>query len=220
MSLEINHLHARAGAFSLTDVSLTIPTGRCAVLMGPSGSGKTTLMEALCGLRTVDGGSIQLGGVDITRLRPGARGIGLVPQDTVLFPHLTVREHLAFGPRLHAWERPRIDERVKSLAEALGISALLDRKPKGLSGGEGKRVALGRAIAARPRLLCLDEALTGLDRETHENILLLVRDLVKGEELTTLYITHREEEVNELGDLVYRLVDGKLALLSPRSTNA
>lgn len=212
MSLAITQLTVRAGEFSLSDVSLVVTTGQCGVLMGPSGSGKTTLMEALCGLRKVEVGGIDLYDQRIDHLRPGEREIGLVPQDTVLFPHMTVREHLEFGPQLQKWEKEEINERVESLAASLSIEDLLDRRPRGLSGGEAKRVAIGRAIAGRPKLLCLDEALTGLDRKTHEGIMVLLKDVIQQESLTTLHITHREEEAEFLGDLNYELNDGEISL--------
>lgn len=199
MSLEVKNLSVHAGQFTLSNVSINIPTGQCGVLMGRSGAGKTTLMEGLCGLRSVEGGSVFLSGKNITHLRPGERGIGLVPQDTVLFPHMTVREHLAFGPTLKRWDKNKIDERVENLGESLGISDLLARSPYGLSGGEGKRIAIGRAIAAKPDLLCLDEALTGLDQETHHSTIALIANVIREENLTTLYITHREDEADALG---------------------
>lgn len=218
MSLNIQKLYLSAGDFVLRDISLEIPSGECAVLMGRSGAGKTTLMEGLCGLRKIEEGKIELDGVDITHLRPGERGIGLVPQDTVLFPHMTVREHLAFGPELLGWEKQMIKERVDTLADSLGIVGLLDRKPQGLSGGEGKRVSLGRAIAARPKLLCLDEALTGLDQETHTSILRLLKDIIAREKFTTLHITHREEEARYLGQRVYRMAREAVSRVSFEET--
>lgn len=218
MSLNIQKLYLSAGDFVLRDISLEIPSGECAVLMGRSGAGKTTLMEGLCGLRKIEEGKIELDGIDITHLRPGERGIGLVPQDTVLFPHMTVREHLAFGPELLGWEKQMIKERVDTLADSLGIVGLLDRKPQGLSGGEGKRVSLGRAIAARPKLLCLDEALTGLDQETHTSILRLLKDIIAREKFTTLHITHREEEARYLGQRVYRMAREAVSRVSFEET--
>ncbi|MCP5535973.1 MAG: ABC transporter ATP-binding protein [Akkermansiaceae bacterium] len=214
MSLAITQLSVRAGEFRLSDVSLAITTGHCGVLMGRSGSGKTTLMEALCGLRKVETGGITLDDQRIDHLRPGERQIGLVPQDTVLFPHMTVREHLEFGPRLQKWQKEEINKRVESLAASLSIIELLDRRPRGLSGGEAKRVAIGRAIAGRPKLLCLDEALTGLDREAHEGMMVLLKDVIQRESLTTLHITHRQEEAEFLGDLNYELNDGQISLLT------
>ena len=212
MSLAITQLTVRAVEFSLTGLSLAVTTGQCGVLMGRSGAGKTTLMEALCGLRKVELGCSELNDQRIDELRPGDRGIGLVPQDTVLFPHMTVREHLEFGPRLKKWKTENIMERVESLASSLAIEDILERRPQGLSGGEAKRVSIGRAIAGRPQLLCLDEALTGLDRETHQGIMELLKKVIREEGLTTLHITHREEEAEFLGDLNYVLNDGQITL--------
>jgi ABC-type sugar transport system ATPase subunit len=212
MSLEIKNLTMQAGQFTLSGASMCIPTGQCGILMGRSGSGKTTLMEALCGLRQVLKGSVMLGERCITHLRPCERGIGLVPQDTVLFPQMTVKEHLAFGPELAGWEKQTVCERVEELSEAMGIVDLLDRKPQGLSGGEAKRVSLGRAIAVRPQLLCLDEALTGLDPETHSSIMKLLKKIIAQEKLTTLYITHQQSEAEALGQIIYKIQKGGIAV--------
>jgi molybdate/tungstate transport system ATP-binding protein len=125
---------------------------------------------------------------------------------------MTVREHLEFGPRLKKWKTENIMERVESLASSLAIEDILERRPQGLSGGEAKRVSIGRAIAGRPQLLCLDEALTGLDRETHQGIMELLKKVIREEGLTTLHITHREEEAEFLGDLNYVLNDGQITL--------
>lgn len=166
--------------------------------MGPSGSGKTTVMEAICGLRKVHGGQIVLDGRDITHLRPGERTVALVPQDNVLFPHLNVRDHLNFGPQLQKWPKQEALQRVDELAEALGLKPLLDRKPAMLSGGEAKRVALGRALATRPKLLCLDEALTGLDTQSHEETLDAIKSVITKENITTFHITHSPQEAQRL----------------------
>lgn len=173
--------------------------------MGASGSGKTTLMEALCGLRHVTSGSIHLDQRNITHLRPGERGIALVPQDNVLFPHLTVREHLSFGPSIQKWSKPDIVERIDQLAQQLGITSLLNRTPENLSGGEAKRVALGRALATRPALLCLDEALTGLDDDTYAEIFDLLKTTIAENGLTTLHITHNRAEARELADTIIEI---------------
>jgi len=203
--LSVRQLTVLAGSFSLENISFEMETGSCVSLMGSSGSGKTTLMEALCGLRHISSGSIHLGGRDITHLRPGERGIALVPQDNVLFPHLTVREHLAFGPQIQGWKKSNILEQSDTLAEQLGITNLLDRTPENLSGGEAKRVALGRALAIQPALLCLDEALTGLDDTTHAEILDLLKNTISTLQLTTLHITHNRAEANELAETIIEL---------------
>jgi ABC-type sugar transport system ATPase subunit len=211
LRLEIKDLTVRVGGFVLSDFSLSIAEGECVALMGPSGCGKTTLMEAVCGLRSggVLSGRILLGGVDLTDLPPGARMIGLVPQDVALFPTLTVREQLEFGPKLHRWDRDEMRDRVEGLASDLGLSQLLDRLPKGLSGGEARRVALGRALALRPRLLCLDEALSGLDEARHDEVLQVIRKMIDREGVTALHVTHSRREANAIADRVVVMGPGE-----------
>ncbi len=206
--LELRAVRVQAGSFELRDLSLQVPRGAYGVLMGKTGSGKTTLLEAVCGLKRVVSGSIHLGEEDITSCRPGDRGIGFVPQDTVLFGNMTVRRHLGFGPEIHGWSRQAIDARCNELAEDLGITHLLDRKPLGLSGGEGKRVALGRALAARPRMLCLDEPFSALDEDTHAEICDLLKRIQQVHHVTTLHITHSRREAERLADVRFRLENG------------
>lgn len=208
--LDLRQLSVRAGDFLLEGINLNIPKGAYGVLMGKTGSGKTTLMEAVCGLKKVVAGSIHLGQREVTPLRPGERGIGFVPQDTVLFSNMTVRRHLAFGPEIQGWEKDAVASRVSELAQSLGITHLLDRRPHGLSGGEGKRVALGRALAARPEVLCLDEPFSALDEETNAEICDLLKDLQRTQGITTLHITHGSAEARRLADHRFRLVDGQV----------
>jgi len=205
--LEIDQLRVKAGEFLLEDFSLAIDEGDCVALMGPSGCGKTTVMEAVCGLRGegVLNGRISLGEEDITFLPPGARRIGLVPQDVALFPTLTVRDQLEFGPKLHRWDRREMRDRVEGLASDLGLSNLMERLPKGLSGGEARRVALGRALALRPRLLCLDEALTGLDEARHDEVLELIREMIEREKVTALHVTHSKKEAEAIADRIVEM---------------
>lgn len=203
--LEIRDLTVRAGNFRLTGIHLEVPSGSCAALMGRTGCGKSTLLEAVCGLRPVERGHIRFQGRDLTRLRPGERGIGLLPQDCALFSALTVRDNLAFGPRIHHWPVSDIENAVETLASQLGITHLLDRKPQGLSGGEARRVGLGRALALRPGLLCLDEPLSGLDSETHSEILTLLQSIVRLHAITTLFVTHNPEEAHALASVTLRL---------------
>lgn len=201
--LSIDRVTVAAGDFELSRFSLQIAKGECVALMGPSGCGKTTLMEAICGLRSgVREGRIMLGGEDIRQLPPGARGIGLVPQDVTLFPMLKVREQLEFGPKLHGWNAGETKERVDGLAHDLGLEKLMDRFPQGLSGGEARRVALGRALALKPRLLCLDEALTGLDEARHDEVLGVIRKMIEREGVTALHVTHSKREAEAIADRV------------------
>ncbi|PQJ30170.1 ABC transporter ATP-binding protein [Rubritalea profundi] len=205
--LTVQQLSIKSGSFELNSISFDVPTGACVALMGTSGSGKTTIMEAICGLRQITAGKIMLDGRDITKLPPGARHVALVPQDNVLFPHLSVRDHLAFGPSIQKWSSADTKLRVEELAESLGITHLLDRGPDKLSGGESKRVALGRALATRPSLLCLDEALTGLDDDTHAEILDVIKSHISKENITTLHITHSLREAEELADQVIQMAE-------------
>lgn len=197
-----------AGGFRLEGVSFEVPAGSYAVLMGKTGSGKTTLLEAICGLRRVSRGRILLAGEDVTGLRPADRGLGYVPQDRALFQTMTVRQNLAFAPTIRGWGAAETEARVAELASLLRISPLLDRLPAGLSGGEAQRVALGRALAAKPRILLLDEPLSALDDDTWEGMTALLAQVRKATGVTTLHVTHRREEARRLADRVFVLADG------------
>lgn len=209
--IELRRLSIRSGPFLLRDLQLRVPAGGYGVLMGSTGSGKTTLLEAICGLRTVAAGSVLLDGVDVTRWSAGSRGIGYVPQDAALFPTLSVREHLGFGLELRRVPRREISRRVEEVAAALGIRELLGRTPKHLSGGEARRVALGRAIAFRPRLLLLDEPLSALDEDHRLRLIDLLKAIHRAEQVTTLHVTHYSEEAAAVGEHFFRLQRGQIA---------
>jgi ABC-type sugar transport system ATPase subunit len=206
--IEVRQLSIAAGRFRLEEVSFEVPTGAYAVLMGRTGSGKTTILESICGLRRAMGGMIRLMNRDVTRLPPGARGIGYVPQDRALFQTMTVRENLAFALELRRWSRADIERRVKELAGLLGLRHLLERRPLGLSGGESQRVALGRALSFQPDVLCLDEPLSALDDETREEIYALLRSVREHTGVTALHVTHHLGEAERLADRVLLLRDG------------
>ena len=208
--INVEELGVRAGDFSLHGINFEIPEGKYGVLMGRTGSGKTTILEAICGLKEILAGTIFLHGRDVTRLPAGARGIGFVPQEATLFSTMTVRGHLSFGPKVHRWDREEIEARVEELAQKLQITDILNRKPTGLSGGECQRVSLGRALAIRPSVLCLDEPLSALDSETHEGMIGLIRGIVEEHNITVLHITHNPEEANQMADCVFRLENGKV----------
>lgn len=208
--ISVSNLTVHAGKFRLDNISFEVPTGKHAVLMGKTGCGKTTILEAICGLKQVSGGTIFLNGVEVTGLRAAERGIGFVPQDGALFSTMTVRDNLAFGPRIRGWVGTAVKERVAELAHDLGITGLLKRKPLGLSGGERQRVALGRALATRPQILCLDEPLSALDEETHKEIANLIKRLVADYKITALHITHSRHEAELIGTHHFLLEDGRL----------
>jgi ABC-type sugar transport system ATPase subunit len=208
--IHVEQLTVRAGAFALQDISFSIPRGQYGVLMGRTGAGKTTLLEAICGLKPVAGGAIRLNGADVTRLHPAHRGIGYVPQDRALFSTQTVREQLGFALEVRKLDAAAIAARVAELAQLLAITPLLDRRPYGLSGGEAQRVAVGRALAARPAILCLDEPLNGLDDETRREMQALLRTVQQTTGVTTLHVTHNLEEAQHLADKVFLLRDGRV----------
>jgi molybdate/tungstate transport system ATP-binding protein len=215
--IAVENLTVHAGAFHLEGASLAVGAGEYAALMGKTGSGKTTILEAICGLKSAQAGRILLLGRDVTRLKPADRGVGYVPQDTALFPTLNVRDHLAFALDLRGWDRDAITRRVGELSEMLGLRGLLDRRPHGLSGGEAQRVALGRALSFRPRVLLLDEPLAALDDETKAEMYTLLRSVQRLTGVTTLHVTHSLAEAKALADRILLLTGGAV-VERPRET--
>ncbi|MEP6669516.1 MAG: ATP-binding cassette domain-containing protein [Chthoniobacter sp.] len=219
--IQLESIAWRAGTFRLEDLSVSIPTGSYGVLMGRTGCGKTTLLEIICGLRRPLGGRVLIGDREVTHDLPAARGVGYVPQDGAMFPTMTVREQLGFALRLRRRPAAEIAERVDQLATELGLTALLERLPQGLSGGERQRVALGRALAARPKVLLLDEPLSALDEELRDDLAALLRRVQREHGVTALHITHSRTEAKLLADVLFRLADGRITetpLPSPRSS--
>jgi ABC-type sugar transport system ATPase subunit len=208
--IELTDVAIRSGTFSLSHVNLSVPAGTYAVLMGGTGQGKTTILEAICGLRTVSSGKVLLGGIDVTPAKPADRGVGYVPQDLGLFPMMTVRGHLEFALRVRRVPQATMNARVEELAKLLGIDALLERRVRGLSGGEAQRVALGRALSFRPRVLLLDEPLNALDEATRDRLCDLLRSVQKQSGLATLHVTHSSVEARYLADKLIVLKGGRL----------
>jgi len=208
--ISLRHITVQAGGFQLRDLSMEIPTGSHTALMGRTGSGKTTLLEGICGLRSIRSGSIWIGDREVTNLPPGQRVIGLVPQDGALFDHLTVRQHLEFALEVRGWVPERRESRSRELAEWLSLTPLLDRFPAGMSGGERQRVALGRALAFHPPVLCLDEPLSALDDQTRGEIVAVLTEIRNRTGITILHITHNRSEAERLADRILHLRDGRL----------
>ena len=204
----IENLTVHSGQFTLRDASFVITTGGYGMLMGRTGSGKTTILEAIAGLKHVTSGRILLGQRDVTHLKPAERNIGYVPQDGALFSTMTVREHLSFALDIRRVSRPKIDERVSELAELLEIGDLLQRYPRGLSGGEKQRVAIGRALSFRPSTLLLDEPLSALDDDTRDQLYSLLKHVQEHTGVTTLHVTHHKQDVDRLADMLFRIEDG------------
>lgn len=212
--IEVNELSIQQGRLSLENVSFSVPSSQYAVMMGKTGCGKTTLIEAICGLRRVASGVIRLYGNEVTHLAPAARQVGYVPQDAALFDTMSVYDHLAFSLRIRRERREAIQERVEELAELLDITSLLHRFPKRLSGGEKQRVALGRALAFRPRTLLLDEPLSALDEATRYDMYELLRRVKQHTDVTAIHVTHSTSEAVSLADVVLRIEDGDVTTMS------
>ncbi|MEQ9408282.1 MAG: ABC transporter ATP-binding protein [Fuerstiella sp.] len=213
--IRLDRMCVQTKGFVLKDVSFAVPSGSYSVLMGRTGAGKTTILECIIGLRRVSSGSIRIGTTDVTHLNPALRGIGYVPQDGALFSRMTVRDHLAFALLIRRASKTLIDDRVDELSALLGISHLLNRTPKGLSGGEAQRVALGRALSFHPDVLCLDEPLSALDAETREQMCELLDHVRRQTHVTTLHVTHNALEAERLADHLFRIEDSKVVQQTP-----
>lgn len=204
--LEINGVSVRRDDRLVLDhVSVTVPYGTTTALVGPSGIGKSTLLHAVCGLIRLDTGRIVIDGIDITDVPPHRRGIGLVTQSGDLFPMMTVRENIEFGLRLRHEPSATRRERVSELLTVVRLEGLEDRMVTTLSGGEQRRIALARALAPRPRVLLLDEPLTGLDQETHDALVTDLGRILRNSRTTTLLVTHDLDEARALGDTIVEL---------------
>lgn len=194
----------------LNNVELIVEEGEFTVIMGPSGCGKTTLLLVILGALRPDEGAIWIGDKEITDLPIEERGIGYVPQDFGLFPHLNVYENIAFGLRIRGYSKKAIDERVGSLFSMIGLEGLEARRPKELSGGQRQRVALARALAINPSLLLLDEPLSNVDEATKIDVIASLKDLQRRTGVTTLCVTHNPEDAFRLGDSIAIMHYGRI----------
>ena len=187
---------------ALDGVSLQVARGELLTILGPSGSGKTTLLKVVAGFEKPDAGSVKIDGVEITALPPARRDIGMVFQNYALFPHLTVERNVAFPLEMRNVAKPEIVRRVAEALALVELAGYEQRLPRQLSGGQQQRVALARAIVFNPRLLLLDEPFGALDRKLRETMQLEVRRLQRRLGLTTIFITHDQEEALVLSDRI------------------
>ncbi len=220
--LSIHHARKSFGTTEvLKGVSIDVADGEFTVIVGPSGCGKSTLLRAVAGLEELTGGSIVIGDRDVTTLPPSERGIAMVFQSYALYPHLTVRENMAFGLKIAKAAKAEIDDAVRRAAEILNIEALLDRKPAALSGGQRQRVAIGRAIVRQPQIFLFDEPLSNLDADLRVRMRYEFASLHRQLGTTTLYVTHDQVEAMTLADRIIVLRDGRIEQVgSPRELYA
>jgi len=217
--LELRGLQKTLGQWSLPGpgLDLALESGEYFVLLGPSGVGKSVTLELIAGLRPPDDGQILWKGEDLTACPPEDRPFAIVYQDCALFPHLTVRRNIAYGPRVSGVATAEVARRVASLAELLRITELLDRDVGSLSGGEEQRVALARALATRPELLLLDEPLSALDASIRAYLRGELARLHTESGATFLHVTHAKEEARHLADRVGVMLEGRLVqVATPR----
>ena len=217
--LQVSDIHKRFtdDDLVLTGVSFNLPEGETLALLGPSGCGKSTLLSIIAGLLDPDQGQVIWNGEDLTTVSSHKRGFGLMFQDYALFPHMRVRDNVAFGPRMQGLLNRDIDLRVRESLEMVGLPGFEDRDPLTLSGGEQQRVALARALAPRPALLMLDEPLGSLDRRLRAQLLDDLAAIVRTTRQTALYVTHDQEEAFTLADKVVVLEAGRVAQIgTPR----
>jgi multiple sugar transport system ATP-binding protein len=198
------------GVIAVDDVSLEIATGEFLVLVGPSGCGKTTLLRMIAGLEEVPEGRIHIGGRDVTEAAPRHRDIAMVFQNYALYPHMTVRQNLAYGLKVRRTPKRDAARRVEQVAELLGLAELLDRRPAALSGGQRQRVAMGRAIAREPQAFLMDEPLSNLDAKLRVGMRASLAQLHARLGTTTVYVTHDQVEAMTLGQRVAVMRNGRM----------
>lgn len=209
--IEVESVSKNYGDFAaLKDVSLSVDAGSLTALLGPSGSGKSTLLRVIAGLETPDRGTVRLDGVDVTDHPPSSRGVGFVFQHYAAFKHMTVRDNVAFGLTVRKRPKAEITETVDRLLEVVGLAGFHERYPSQLSGGQRQRMALARALAVEPSVLLLDEPFGALDRNVRTELRAWLRRLHDEVHVTTVLVTHDQEEAMELADKIVLLNHGEI----------
>ncbi len=199
------------GDFKLRDVTFTVERGEYFVILGPTGAGKTLILETIAGFYTPNSGEILLRGEECSYVLPEHRDVGFVYQDYALFPHMTVEENIRFGLEIREVSELDADKRVESLLGMLNITALRNRYPRNLSGGEQQRVAIARALVIEPDILLLDEPLSALDTRTREALREELKRIHRVQGTTTVHVTHDQTEALLLADRVAVIIEGRVA---------
>jgi len=211
VSIEVSHVSKRFGDFvALDDVSLTIPSGQLTALLGPSGGGKSTLLRIIAGLESADEGSVRIEGKEATYLPPQKRNVGFVFQHYAAFKHLSVAKNVAFGLEIRKRPKAEVQRRVEELLNLVHLSQFAHRLPSQLSGGQRQRMALVRALAVEPSVLLLDEPFGALDAKVRKELRDWLRRLHDEVHVTTVFVTHDQEEALEVADEIVVINEGRV----------
>jgi sulfate/thiosulfate transport system ATP-binding protein len=209
--IRVEHVSKTFGDFAaLTDVSVDMPSGSLTALLGPSGGGKSTLLRIIAGLEHPDTGTVEIAGVDSTQVAPQRRNVGFVFQHYAAFKHMTVANNVAFGLKIRKRPKAEIERRVRELLELVHLEQLADRYPAQLSGGQRQRMALARALAVEPQVLLLDEPFGALDAQVRKELRAWLRRLHDEVHVTTVFVTHDQEEAMEVADRIVVMADGRI----------
>jgi multiple sugar transport system ATP-binding protein len=204
--------------YAAKNISFDVASREFTVLVGPSGCGKTTTLRLIAGLEELTSGSIYIEGQLVNDMSPKDRDVAMVFQNYALYPHMSVHDNMAFGLRMRKYPKAKIKRRVAETAETLGISALLERKPRQLSGGQRQRVALGRSIVRQPKLFLFDEPLSNLDAKLRVQMRAELSRLHKKIQATIIYVTHDQVEAMTLGQKIVVLKDGEVQQVADPAT--
>ena len=217
--IEIDNVTVRYGnSVPVTALSLDVKPGEFVSLLGPSGCGKTTTLRSVAGFSDIAEGDIRIGGVSVRNVPANKRNIGMVYQDYALFPHMNVEKNIGFGLRMRGVAAEEIKQRARAAVDQLRLSNFLDRYPQQLSGGQQQRVALARALVVRPDVLLLDEPMAALDKQLRSDMQFELKDLQKSVGITTVFVTHDQEEALSLSDRIAVMNEGKILQIDKPDT--
>src|SRR6187549_539606 len=211
MSIDVTGLNKTFGDFvALDNVNVSLPTGQLTALLGPSGGGKSTLLRVIAGLETADSGTVSIAGTDATKLPPQKRNVGFVFQHYAVFKHMTVAKNVAFGMEIRKRPKAEVAQRVDELLKLVHLSQFAHRLPSQLSGGQRQRMALARALAVEPSVLLLDEPFGALDAKVRKELRDWLRRLHDDVHVTTVFVTHDQEEALEVADEIVVINEGRV----------
>ncbi len=216
MAIVVEGVRKHFGDFvAVDDISLEVPDGCLTALLGPSGSGKSTLLRMIAGLEQPDAGKVIISGAEVTSMPPQKRGVGFVFQHYAAFKHMTVWNNIAFGLKIHKRPKAEIEDRVEELLKLVHLEGFAKRYPAQLSGGQRQRMALARALAVQPKVLLLDEPFGALDATVRKDLRQWLRRLHDEVHVTTIFVTHDQEEAMEIAEQIVVMNDGRIEQVGP-----